>query len=486
MSRELKGEIVVASRIVDYLSSGLYESPAACLKELVNNAYDADAKKVELFVKPDANRIIVTDDGHGMDSKDFEKNFSKISESFKREDSELTKSSRPKIGKIGIGFIAANEICDVMQIISTKAGSTEKINIEINFKAMRSPIDERRRGESNFAKADYIGKTESAPAGEHYTHIFLKEIRGPAQELLAGARDTGEETSLYGLSPEAIAKRLRDPMLRSWEGFDFYSRTMLEVALNVPIKYAKNWCTTRYTTKLKSFTSAVEDLDFCVTFDGTELEKPIIFSDTDRSLIKTFKFSGKDVAFKSYFYVQHGIIKPQDLNGVLIRIRNSAVGKYERGFLGFPNSIGTLFQRWISAELWADDRLEPAMNIDRRTLRVTHPAYLEMIDELHKQLREVLNETREVLYETPAKDQREVKANEELTAIRKSVSNVKQLSVAENEKFKSTRNFNQKSLLRKYSTAELFDLVLEVAERTLKGPVLKDFVTELMKTVFKK
>ncbi len=38
IANEFKGEIVVASRIVDYLSSGLYESPAACLKELVNNA----------------------------------------------------------------------------------------------------------------------------------------------------------------------------------------------------------------------------------------------------------------------------------------------------------------------------------------------------------------------------------------------------------------------------------------------------------------
>jgi hypothetical protein len=48
-----------------------------------------------------------------------------ISESHKRDDADVTMLGRPKIGKIGIGFIAANEICDVMEIISTKAGSTE-------------------------------------------------------------------------------------------------------------------------------------------------------------------------------------------------------------------------------------------------------------------------------------------------------------------------------------------------------------------------
>src|SRR3954447_5017748 len=65
------GAIKVASRIVDFLSSGLYETPAACLKELVNNSYDADAKTVHVLVKPDAARIIVSDDGTGFSREEF-------------------------------------------------------------------------------------------------------------------------------------------------------------------------------------------------------------------------------------------------------------------------------------------------------------------------------------------------------------------------------------------------------------------------------
>ena len=72
---KFQGEIVVASRIVDYLSSGLYESPAACLKELINNSFDADAKRVNVFVKPDADRIIIEDDGFGLNKDEFEKTF---------------------------------------------------------------------------------------------------------------------------------------------------------------------------------------------------------------------------------------------------------------------------------------------------------------------------------------------------------------------------------------------------------------------------
>ena len=135
-----KGEIVVASRIVDALSSGLYESPAACLKGLVNNAYDADAENVGIYVKPDADEIVIEDDGTGISRSEFIRHFSRISESHKREDSDKTTRlrMRPKVGKIGIGFIAANELCDVMEIESTKSGSTELLLASIDFAAMRS------------------------------------------------------------------------------------------------------------------------------------------------------------------------------------------------------------------------------------------------------------------------------------------------------------------------------------------------------------
>jgi HSP90 family molecular chaperone len=82
---DFQGEIRVASRIIDYLSSGLYQSPAACLKELINNAYDADASEVQVLVKSDDDFIIIEDNGHGLDRHDFERHFVMISESFKRE-----------------------------------------------------------------------------------------------------------------------------------------------------------------------------------------------------------------------------------------------------------------------------------------------------------------------------------------------------------------------------------------------------------------
>jgi HSP90 family molecular chaperone len=147
-----RGEITVAARIIDLLSSGLYESPAACLKELINNSFDADASHVDVSVKPDANRIIIQDDGQGMDRAEFERHFRRIAESHKRDIQDVTTTGRPKIGKIGIGVIAANELCEKLEIFSTKVGSPELLHVTIDFEEMRKPPNYARKKTEDFSK----------------------------------------------------------------------------------------------------------------------------------------------------------------------------------------------------------------------------------------------------------------------------------------------------------------------------------------------
>jgi hypothetical protein len=476
------GAIVVASRIVDFLSSGLYESPAACLKELVNNAYDADATRVDVFVKPDANRIIISDNGHGMDKRDFEQNFSKISESFKRESGDHTASGRKKIGKIGIGFIAANEICEVMQIISTKKGSTEKINVEINFHVMRLPPEQRRKtvGTGDFSKGDYVGRVEKAEKDEHYTHIFLKEVRGPAKDILSGARSAGSAESLYGLSAQSIAEKLSNDALKSWDHFDLYSQTMLQLSLTVPVPYAVNWAG-KHADELSSFTKEAQRAHFLVSMDGTELRKPTVLATDARSLVEVFNYKGADVSFKAYFYAQHGVLRPQDLNGVLVRIRGAAIGDYDTGFLGFSSSVGTLFQRWISAEIWADDRLEDAMNIDRKTLRITHPAYVELEDAFRARLELLIGRVRKELYEIPAAKKKRERAKAQRSAIEASIP--KQHRTAQSRQILAAAQDTR--LNRSFKSSELIEIAGRVAARVLDARTQKKFMAELLSELLK-
>jgi hypothetical protein len=232
--KTFSGTITVASRIVDQLSSGLYESPAACLKELINNSYDADASHVDVLIKPDADRILIEDDGFGMSQGEFLRHFTRISESHKRDDGDTTPKGRKKIGKIGIGFIAANEICDTMEIFSTKGGSRELLHVEIHFDRMREDPAKRRQKGDDFAKGDFSGEVTEAEEGRHYTQIILKRIRAP--ELFVGETNrskSGKVRTLYGLGVESAEKELSDPNLATWSEFDSYSQNCLECARRV-------------------------------------------------------------------------------------------------------------------------------------------------------------------------------------------------------------------------------------------------------------
>ncbi|MDQ3741363.1 MAG: ATP-binding protein [Actinomycetota bacterium] len=480
MAKTFRGEITVASRIVDYLSSGLYNSPAACLKELVNNSYDADATRVDVFVKPDANRIIVADDGVGMSRDEFVRHFRRVSESHKRDEGEETDGGRKKVGKIGIGFIAANELCDVMEIVSTKESSTELLKVEINFAEMRlDPADRKRQGDA-YVKGDYHGVVQTAPKDQHYTQVLLKEVRPVAQGVLSGARQrehvAGGE-SVYGLNPLSVRELIASAT--SWGDFDDYSQTMEQVGLNVPVRYLPKWYPQKHRKHLSPLEQEVEALGFSVFCDGGDLRKPVVLGAGERNLLAPLHIEGDHVSARGYLYCKHGVLRPEWLNGALIRIRHAAVGEYDRSFLSFKSAENIMFQRWTTCEMWADDRLEEALNIDRRTLRITHPAFVELQALFHEQLSEFLTDARRLLYTKPAAERRREEARQEVArlaeVVERSASTLppkirQELEDAVRQRAAPERIATPRDIravLRKYSVSDMYDVVMDVARDTL-------------------
>ena len=63
VSAFLKTDERVFARITD----GIYREPASALRELIANAYDADATEVQVVTDaPRFSKIIVRDNGHGL------------------------------------------------------------------------------------------------------------------------------------------------------------------------------------------------------------------------------------------------------------------------------------------------------------------------------------------------------------------------------------------------------------------------------------
>ena len=112
-------ELSTSQRIIARVTDGLYREPWAAFRELIANAYDADATRVIVETgAPDYEQVIVRDDGVGMAPETVAYILKSIGGSSKRtkvgedlntvsaQNNENSPSGRPLIGKIGIGLFA--------------------------------------------------------------------------------------------------------------------------------------------------------------------------------------------------------------------------------------------------------------------------------------------------------------------------------------------------------------------------------------------
>jgi len=123
----------VDSALLSELGEKLVESPHIALVELVKNAYDADASKVEvtIFIKATGMTTVVSDDGSGMTFEDVKKYWMRIATTHKRG-SHSPRYGRPRTGSKGIGRFACRRLGTKLQheTIGALNGSYEETKVE--------------------------------------------------------------------------------------------------------------------------------------------------------------------------------------------------------------------------------------------------------------------------------------------------------------------------------------------------------------------
>jgi len=111
--------LVTNEKVLARITDGIYRAPGSSLRELLSNAYDADATEVTVNTDaPRFERIIVRDNGQGMSLETLAYVIQNIGGSAKRtlqgqqlnvvnhQDPSLTRNGRKVIGKIGIGLFS--------------------------------------------------------------------------------------------------------------------------------------------------------------------------------------------------------------------------------------------------------------------------------------------------------------------------------------------------------------------------------------------
>ena len=98
--------------------SGVYKPFVKAFKELVSNAFDADADAGRVVFADDFSSVTVSDDGQGMSPCDFRNDFARIGGGSCRWAGDRTRKGRLRIGSKGIGFLALARYCDSLTVES--------------------------------------------------------------------------------------------------------------------------------------------------------------------------------------------------------------------------------------------------------------------------------------------------------------------------------------------------------------------------------
>jgi hypothetical protein len=416
-------KIRVGSQIVEHLSKGIYTNPAQAIKELIMNAYDADATKVIVRTRPEFDTLTISDNGTGMNYEDFNERFLTLSRSDRRDSGEFTSVlKRPIVGKFGIGFVAVSQICDKMTVISSKKGEPVKLEAEINFSKFRQ-IEHIKKDFYDLSEVSFINNKEDIEA--KYTIVVLSNLLDGIWEHFVdkSRQDLGiKTTELKALSFTGILDYIVQQASKYQSKFDpnkklgEYWQMLLEIANIVPVRYLnkgpirfpkRGKKTKEQSLLIQEIIDDVNSLDFIVDFDGVLLRKPIhlpvyVKSLRRKPLFDVFTFrenfsfaDGTSLRFRGYLYNQDSSIFPPQMRGILIRIKNTAIGTTDAGFMDYVFTE-KMYLNWTFGEIYVDEGLEDAMNISRSSFNTAHPHYQKLRDYLHSLLHnEVFKRSRE-------------------------------------------------------------------------------------------
>ncbi|RYD85298.1 MAG: ATP-binding protein [Verrucomicrobiaceae bacterium] len=214
-SKERTGEPTITrlqtdDRVLARVSDGIYRQPASALRELVANAYDADA--TEVIVQTDAPRfesISVRDNGVGMTKEALVHLINHIGGSAKRSwvgaDVGVTSSSDPSrspsgrrlIGKIGIGLFSVSQLSRTFTIITKRAKTNYRLIADVHLRTYSedAPPSGANRPQSKSAgvgKDDAKFETGSVTIRSvladdveyHGTEIILQKLQPAARDML--------------------------------------------------------------------------------------------------------------------------------------------------------------------------------------------------------------------------------------------------------------------------------------------------------------
>ncbi|MGB3479857.1 MAG: ATP-binding protein [bacterium] len=380
----------VAVQLVSHLSEGAYTTFAKAVKELIINAFDANAPEVHLDLDADCTQLTIRDKGDGMNSDQFRTEFARIAGSKRRIENKKRTFNRPMIGKFGIGFLSAARLCKTVIIYSKQKGNDHGIRREIplnHFFEQKNQLRDLRKHYYYYSMPDFKDDIDRS-----YTKIVLQDLREDIQKDLKSKKKYSE----------------------AWDNIDELSgveKFRWELGILLPVNYEDSYPihddSVEIINKVKS---ELKGFKFKVFLNNNEILKPITLGyhfhreskwnynnkripKAEYSIIPISSPPGATLRFHGYIYNQSKQIQPSSLRGILLRINHVGIKGYSKSLFEFTKNIGPILSA-ISGEIFLDSQFEEVMTLDKDDFKEDHSLFKELVGYIHDTIDEVASISR--------------------------------------------------------------------------------------------
>jgi hypothetical protein len=343
-------QITVDKNIVSLLSKFTYErSFPYALREVVSNAYDADATTARIDIDLNASRVVIHDNGSGMTRSEFDFYLRIAGQA--RGKRETPKFGRKRIGQFGVGFLAILPFCESLQIKSTTENSEELLTADIPaWKFFK-----RDGKTADVGEIEVTGEvTRSAKfKTQHFTQITLVKLSDIAKRYF---------------SHKPLADR--KDRVASWPPLQ---RLKWEMQEDLPIAFPE-------VSKLQDLVGYAEPIGMDVYLQGRQLRR----NETEGEVIDYAGLVVDGIKLRYAIVTPWKAVKPFEMRGLKMRLNNVGIGPRQV----FGIEVGRKYSRlhWLSGEVQIVSGLDGAIALSRDAFLVT-PEYEAMCDRLASVLR---------------------------------------------------------------------------------------------------
>jgi hypothetical protein len=358
---------------------------------------------------------------------------------------------RPLIGRLGLGILSLAQICTRFEILSHHKETKTAFRATIHFppytrqemdkiakRLSDGKDDERvRGGEYQFAKEQYDPAKNGVRVFTKYLReSFRKRMRTTLQRF-ANKRtfDVSEPYKTFQTYLNAIYSNLKP--VQSLNLVSDYDQLLFGLALAAPLPFVEERNLVVQLPMMCDRQAQLRKFNFQVQVDNLSLANPVwLPSDREGHIAKQCRFTdserkpfelldgpvkescsvvqrrvevknsdlqfnlyeisyangnvaGSDLTFNGYLFQQTGRLYPRDIQGVLIRLNNVAIGKYDNSMLTYPYAEGPRYSM-VSSELLVQQGFEDALNIDRDSFNELHPHYIRVQSYVHSLLHDLI------------------------------------------------------------------------------------------------